>query len=62
MTGKFAAARKATGLALVAALLRFFHLGHWSLWIDEGNTLYLTQHLSDKRATDAYPVFFWLER
>ena len=53
---------KAAGLSLVAAALRFFKLGEWSLWIDEGNTLWLTQYLSGKRPTDAYPLFFWLER
>ncbi len=49
-------------LTLLAAVLRFLRLGDWSFWIDEGNTLWLTQHLSGKRPTDAYPLFFWLER
>ncbi len=49
-------------LTLLAAVLRFLRLGDWSLWIDEGNTLWLTEHLSGKRPTDAYPLFFWLER
>ncbi len=53
---------KAAGLSFIAAALRFFKLGEWSLWIDEGNTLWLTQYLSGKRPTDAYPLFFWLER
>ncbi len=52
----------ALGLTLLAAALRFFKLGEWSLWIDEGNTLWLTEHLSGKRPTDAYPLFFWIER
>lgn len=52
----------ALGLTALAAVLRLWRLGAWSLWIDEGNTLYLTQHLSGKRPTDAYPLFFWLER
>ncbi|MCP4547268.1 MAG: hypothetical protein GY835_12485 [bacterium] len=54
--------RKAVGLTAVAAVLRLFRLGDWSLWIDEGNTLWLTEFLSGKRPTDSYPVFFWLER
>jgi 4-amino-4-deoxy-L-arabinose transferase-like glycosyltransferase len=53
---------KLFGLTGLAAAQRFYQLGAWSLWIDEGNTLYLTQHLSGKRPTDAYPLFFWLER
>ena len=54
--------RSAVELTLLAGCLRFLRLGAWSLWIDEGNTLWLTQHLSGKRPTDAYPLFFWLER
>jgi len=50
------------GLTGLAAVLRFARLGTWSLWIDEANTLWLTQYLSGKRPTDAYPLFFWLER
>ncbi len=53
---------KILGLTLLAAALRLFKLGQWSLWIDEGNTLWLTEHLSGKIPTDAYPLFFWLER
>lgn len=53
---------KLFALTGLAAALRLYKLGAWSLWIDEGNTLYLTQHLSGKRPTDAYPLFFWLER
>jgi len=53
---------KLIGLTGLAAVLRFAKLGTWSLWIDEGNTLWLTQYLSGKRPTDAYPLFFWLER
>ena len=59
---KAAVWRNAAGLAIAALLLRLFRLGDWSLWIDEGNTLWLTEFLSGKRATDSYPVFFWLEK
>ena len=44
-------------LAMLAGLLRFLHLGAWSLWADE---VYTLRDLHDWSAIKGYPIGYWL--